>query len=315
LLKKDSLVSRMCTSSNKVRERILVENKTSCLKCGAVNIKNVTHGLCNKCYRYCCQAGGLGKYSGKDQRICPTAGCRRPISSRGVCIACYKRARRSGALLRLDKKPPRECTIDGCNCVASQSGLCNRHYLSRLRETMPLYSRWSNIKRKSVEDSWQSYEQFERDVGFPPTEGHELFRVDDTKPFGPTNVVWMTRRQHSFSKLADAYNLTEKPGSEEFVRELLLVSKKSPRTVLSNKECRAALARTNNICEICECPETLVSPSGKIKKLSLDHDHSTGKIRGWICNNCNATLGLIKDSAERAIRIAEYLVKYEDEPW
>lgn len=42
------------------------------------------------------------------------------------------------------------------------------------------------------------------------------------------------------------------------------------------------------------------------KRLAIDHDHKTGKIRGLLCSNCNTALGLLKDN----ISIAESAVKY-----
>ena len=43
------------------------------------------------------------------------------------------------------------------------------------------------------------------------------------------------------------------------------------------------------------------------KGLYLDHDHTTGKFRGWICLRCNFALGMVKDNAEMLIALAEYL--------
>jgi hypothetical protein len=45
------------------------------------------------------------------------------------------------------------------------------------------------------------------------------------------------------------------------------------------------------------------------KKLNVDHDHATGKIRGLLCGNCNRALGLIKDSFETLVKLHEYLRK------
>ena len=39
----------------------------------------------------------------------------------------------------------------------------------------------------------------------------------------------------------------------------------------------------------------------------VDHDHTTGKVRGLLCSNCNAAIGLLHDNAERARAIANYL--------
>ena len=45
------------------------------------------------------------------------------------------------------------------------------------------------------------------------------------------------------------------------------------------------------------------------KRLCYDHDHKTGKFRGWICQRCNTALGMVKDNAETLIALAEYLKK------
>lgn len=41
--------------------------------------------------------------------------------------------------------------------------------------------------------------------------------------------------------------------------------------------------------------------------LCWDHDHATGKFRGWLCQNCNWTLGNAKDRAWVLRKLADYL--------
>lgn len=53
------------------------------------------------------------------------------------------------------------------------------------------------------------------------------------------------------------------------------------------------------LCEVC---------GGRTKhSLHLDHDHATGKFRGWLCHNCNSALGHVKDNVETLIKLAAYL--------
>lgn len=51
-------------------------------------------------------------------------------------------------------------------------------------------------------------------------------------------------------------------------------------------------------CKICE--SLMVRPN-------VDHCHATGKVRGLLCHNCNAGVGLFKDSPKILISAARYL--------
>lgn len=46
-----------------------------------------------------------------------------------------------------------------------------------------------------------------------------------------------------------------------------------------------------------------------ISGLNLDHFHSTGKVRGLLCHNCNRGLGLFQDNPEYLRQAALYLEK------
>jgi hypothetical protein len=51
----------------------------------------------------------------------------------------------------------------------------------------------------------------------------------------------------------------------------------------------------------------------KDEQLSIDHNHSTGRIRGLLCGDCNRGLGLFKDNIATLKSAIEYLQRYPPE--
>ena len=47
------------------------------------------------------------------------------------------------------------------------------------------------------------------------------------------------------------------------------------------------------------------------KKLVLDHDHRTGKIRALLCTNCNTAVGLMKENPDFVQGLLNYAKSYE----
>ena len=66
------------------------------------------------------------------------------------------------------------------------------------------------------------------------------------------------------------------------------------------------LEKQNKCCVMCK-----LTPDVN-KRLSVDHCHKTGKVRGLLCNNCNFVLGLAKDSIEILKNAIVYLEQYEE---
>lgn len=67
-------------------------------------------------------------------------------------------------------------------------------------------------------------------------------------------------------------------------------------------EYNAMLEIQNHMCAVCKHPQT-----SKGCRLSVDHCHRTGKVRGLLCVSCNAALGLVKESTDTLIAAVEYL--------
>ena len=49
------------------------------------------------------------------------------------------------------------------------------------------------------------------------------------------------------------------------------------------------------------------TPGGPGERFKVDHNHSTGEVRGLLCNNCNRGLGYLKDSPTILSKALTYL--------
>lgn len=73
---------------------------------------------------------------------------------------------------------------------------------------------------------------------------------------------------------------------------------------ISLAEYEELLKQQNNVCKICkqECK------SGR--KLSVDHSHTTEKVRGLLCLNCNRAIGNFNDDVVLLQKAIKYLNDY-----
>lgn len=73
------------------------------------------------------------------------------------------------------------------------------------------------------------------------------------------------------------------------------------------------LADQDHKCDICR---TEIRPVSAQKDRALtacvDHDHSTNKVRGLLCNKCNQGIGMLGDSADTVERAAAYLRRHSN---
>ncbi len=60
------------------------------------------------------------------------------------------------------------------------------------------------------------------------------------------------------------------------------------------------------------CFTELISYGIGESSVCVDHDHKTGKVRGFLCSNCNRGLGMFKDNTTSLKNAIEYLNKYAD---
>lgn len=76
---------------------------------------------------------------------------------------------------------------------------------------------------------------------------------------------------------------------------------------LTLAEYNRLLANQNGHCAI--CPAT-IGEEKRMRKLFVDHDHTTGKVRGLLCSRCNSAVGHLRDHPKYAHALVGYLMRW-----
>lgn len=74
---------------------------------------------------------------------------------------------------------------------------------------------------------------------------------------------------------------------------------------LSLDEYNKMFEAQNGRCKICDRHQSEFN-----YRLGVDHNHTTGQIRGLLCKSCNSVIGYINDDSNIAKKMAEYLDEY-----
>lgn len=74
---------------------------------------------------------------------------------------------------------------------------------------------------------------------------------------------------------------------------------------LSKTDYDKLIDKQNNRCDICSSPF-----DDKDYQPSVDHCHTTGKIRAILCRGCNSGMGHFKDNSERLRSAADYIDRH-----
>lgn len=77
---------------------------------------------------------------------------------------------------------------------------------------------------------------------------------------------------------------------------------------LSSLDYENLMYSQDNRCAICG---EYWKPDKQSRRLSIDHNHETGKIRGLLCRNCNTGIGMLKDNIQTIQNALDYLKKHK----
>lgn len=75
---------------------------------------------------------------------------------------------------------------------------------------------------------------------------------------------------------------------------------------MSRKEWETLFIKQDGFCIVCGDWLNLDSTNGH-KRIAVDHDHATGKVRGLLCQRCNLGIGLLRDNLYILEKAVSYL--------
>ena len=89
--------------------------------------------------------------------------------------------------------------------------------------------------------------------------------------------------------------------------EYITIHRTKYRYGISENELNKIFIEQGGVCAICGLSESQTSKYGRMKKLSIDHCHTTNKVRGLLCVACNTGLGGFKDNIDILASAISYL--------
>jgi len=163
---------------------------------------------------------------------------------------------------------------------------------------------WSNLISQGILVGWPSFEAFAADVTDVPDRRYAMSTIDAAQPIGPGNYRWFSEsdlptgtaegrkvhREANRDRTRDK-DFRKKYGIDFATYQRMLIIQKG-------------------VCAICEQPETKLQ-NGAIRMLSVDHNHTTGAVRGLLCGNCNMAIGYAYDDVTVLRKAIAYLQRHE----
>ena len=185
------------------------------------------------------------------------------------------------------------CSVEGCNSKPLARTWCSKHYYRWKRNGDPLATtRTPPIAEDATEklcprcSNVKPLEQFgQRRNGKPKgycESCESLYQADHAATEDGRDMRRMARSRWNESN------------HEYFLQY---------RYGITTDDYEEMLAKQGGRCAICGTD----APGGRNKVWSVDHCHSTNRVRGLLCHRCNMGLGYFKDDVERLRAAIAYL--------
>lgn len=134
---------------------------------------------------------------------------------------------------------------------------------------------------------------------------HHIRKLDKSLPLGPGNFRW--EEQIGIAEEAKAYARAWHQANKRTTKGQNL--KRAYGITIDDYE--KMEAEQGHVCAICGKTERAVDRHSQLpRRLAVDHDHTTGKIRGLLCGDCNKGLGHFYDNPDLLELAIGYLRKH-----
>lgn len=178
-----------------------------------------------------------------------------------------------------------------------------------------LYAIWNWLIRaytakSMVCERWLNFWNFVEDVGKKPEGDFKFNRHYSDQPFRPGNWRWKSKYisnpdSREKRKLYMRKWMAEKREKDPSYEHDQTLHKQYKIRV---EEYNSILEKQGGVCAICkESEKSIAHTSNKVRNLTVDHCHITGKIRGILCSRCNRGLGFFRDNIENLTAAIKYL--------
>jgi len=109
-------------------------------------------------------------------------------------------------------------------------------------------------------------------------------------------------KKRNREKFREEYNFKRREQRKSALEKPTLYLKKYG---ITKEDFDKMLEIQQGVCAICSNQE-------RGKRLSVDHCHKTGKVRGLLCSSCNTSLGRFNDDTKIMLKAISYIEKYRD---
>jgi hypothetical protein len=247
-------------------------------------------------------------------RICKIEGCPETIRAKGLCPFHYQR-HLSGVAMDARRVISRDgpCLVDGCERPRRSRGLCGPHYDRGITRTQcPACS--GTMKKTSgvCETCHRAAIAAQLPTAKTCRQCERTLSIDafGLRKGAGGSAKWRSRCREC--EAADA-RLRAKNAHRDRSKERL----STPYLGLRAYAKKLGIPwveiveryPADNRCEVCRRTPEEANPGGRYVRLSLDHCHETGVLRGFLCGPCNSGIGYLGDAPERLKAALAYLLK------